>query len=201
MTDKRLSVLVALYLGGILSANAMAAKMLTIFGVSVTTGAIAIPIVYLTTDLLNELYGEATARSVVWMGFIANAVLVAMSVACATLPASSFGASQDAFDAVFHVTPRVVLASMTAYLTSSLLDVWLFAAIRKVTGKRHFWLRKNGSTAVSQLVDTLLFVVIAFAGNIPLTTIPGVVLGQYIIKIAAAPLGTPLSYTILRFAK
>ena len=199
--DVRWQVLVVLYLAGILSANAMAAKLITVAGVALTCGALAIPIVYLTTDLLNELYGPAATRRVVWMGLGANAVLVAMLLLGGAFEASPFGAPQTAYVAMFQVTPRIVLASSVAYLLSSLLDVWLFNAIRRRTGERWFWLRKNGSTAVSQLADTAIFVALAFAWTLPAGLLLDMVAGQYVIKIAAAPLGTPLSYLVLRFAR
>lgn len=196
--DAAWRLLVLLYLGGILSANATAAKLIYVAGVSVTTGALAIPLVYLTTDLINEIYGAKATREVVWMGFGANLVLVAMTLLAGAVPASPVGASQAAYDAIFHVTPLVVAGSMAAYLTSSLLDVRIFALLRRLTKERHFWLRKNGSTVVSQFVDTGIFLVIAFAGIVPWSAM---LLGQYGIKIAAAPLGTPLSYVVLKFAR
>ncbi len=199
--DRHWRILVVLYLGGILSANAMAAKLLVVAGVHVTSGALAIPLVYLTTDLINELYGAPATRQVVWMGLGANLVLVAMSLICGAVPASPLGASQAAFEALFRWTPRVVAGSMTAYLISSLLDVWIFAALRKATSGKHFWLRKNGSTVVSQFVDTGIFILVAFGGLVPWWSMPGMLAGQYLVKIAAAPLGTPLSYAVLRLVR
>lgn len=199
--DRHWRALATLYLAGILSANALAAKLFEVGGVAVTAGAMAIPLVYLTTDLLNELYGARAAQAVVWMGFWANAVLVAMTLLVGAVPASPLGASQQSFDAVFEVTPRVVLASAGAYLASSSLDVQLFALIRRLTGERHFWLRKNGSTAVSQMADTFIFVTVAFAGVLPWAVLLPMMVGQYLVKMVAAPLGTPLSYAVLRLVR
>ena len=199
--DRAWSILAVLYLAGILSANAMAAKLIYVAGVSVTSGALAIPLVYLTTDLINELYGAAATRQVVWMGLGANLVLVAMALLCGAVPASPIGASQQAFDAIFRITPRVVAGSMAAYTASSMLDVWIFATLRKLTKERHFWLRKNGSTVVSQFVDTAIFLLVAFGGVVPWAAMPAMLAGQYLVKIAAAPLGTPLSYFVIRAAR
>lgn len=200
--DLRWRVLVWLYLGGILSANAMTAKLMDLgYGISVTSGAMAIPLVYLTTDLLNELFGPRVTRQVVWMGLGANVVLVVMALLCGAVPASQLGVPQAVFHAMFGITPRVVVASMTAYLLSSMLDVWIFHRLRRLTRERHFWLRKNGSTAVSQLVDTATFMAIAFAGVLPWSAMPGMLLGQYLVKMVAAPLGTPLSYVVLRLVR
>lgn len=193
--------LAASYLGGILAANALAAKLFVLGPVHVTAGALAIPIVYLTTDLINELYGERSTRAVIWMGLLANLILVGMSRVCIAVPASPLGATQAEFVAIFSVTYRVVLASMLAYLVSSMLDARLFSVIKGWTGARHFWLRKNGSTVISQLIDTALFVLVAFTGLVPWHVIPWMILGQYLAKIIAAPLGTPLTYAVLWLAK
>lgn len=199
MTAQR--ILVALYIGALVSANALAGKLLVVFDVHVTAGALAIPIVFLTTDLLNELYGKEAAARTVWMGLVANVVLVVMTLAASAVPASPLGAPQSAFDAVFAVTPRVVLGSTVAYLVSSLLDVQLFAALKEWTGDGYFWVRKNGSTIVSQAVDTAIFTTIAFAGTIPWAPLVAMSIGQYLIKISMAPLGTPLSYAVLCVAR
>lgn len=200
-SDRAHALLLTLYLSGILSANALAAKLLFVGGVAVTTGALAIPLVYLTTDLLNELYGPGETRRVVWLGFIANLILVVMSQAALAMPGAPFGASQPAMVEVFSVTPRIVIASLTAYLVSSFTDVWAFHRIRQVTGDAHFWLRKNGSTAVSQAVDSGLFVIVAFGGAMSWGALFKMALGQYVVKMLAAPLGTPLSYFVLRLAR
>lgn len=196
-----LSILVALYLGGLTAANALAAKLFVIGGVHVTSGALAIPLVYICTDLLNELYGRAVTTRVVWMGLFSNAVLVAMTLAAGAVPASPLGADQATFEAVFAVTPRVVLGSSLAYLVSSLVDVWAFQEIKAWTGERYFWLRKNGSTMISQALDTAVFVVVAFGWSMPWEALVLMGLGQYIVKVSMAPLGTPLSYAVLTIAR
>lgn len=197
----RFRLLVAVYLGGIVSANAIAARLLQVGDVMVTVGALAIPLVYLTTDILNELYGPSTTRQVVWMGFFANVVLVAMTWLGGQMPHAGAGASVEAYEEVFRVTPRVAFASMVAYLCSSMLDVWSFHLIRRWTYGRHFWLRKNASTFFSQFIDSGLFVVIAFLGVLPWEILPAMIVGQWAVKIIAAPLGTPLTYLVLRFTR
>jgi queuosine precursor transporter len=197
-----LAVLVALYLGAIVSANAVAAKLFVVAGdVHITSGALAIPVVFLTTDLINELYGPRVARAVVWMGLLANLALVAAIAAAGAVPSSPLGVPPEAFDRVFDLTWRVVVGSSLAYLVSSLLDVRIFHLIKEWTGPRYFWMRKNGSTIVSQMVDTFIFIAIAFGGTMDFLSLMSMGIGQYVVKIAMAPLGTPLSYLILRIAK
>lgn len=196
-----LAILASLYLGAIVAANAVAAKLFVVAGVNITSGALAIPIVYLTTDMINELYGRATTRTVVWMGLTANVVLTLTTLLAGVVPGSPLGADQGSYDRIFDITWRVTFGSSVAYLLSSLLDVELFHLIKSWTGERWFWIRKNGSTVISQAADTAIFVGIAFGGLIPLEALAPMALGQYLVKIAAAPLGTPLSYLILWTAR
>lgn len=197
--DQAWGLLVALYLSGIVVANALASKLMQVGPVVLTVGALAIPLVYLTTDLLNELYGPTATRMVVYMGLVANLVLVGLSQVAIVVPVATASgtATQEQFVAVFATTPRIVLASIVAYLSSSLVDVWIFHWLRRLTRERMFWLRKNGSTVVSQLLDSCLFVSVAFVGELPLKVLLGMAIGQYLVKMAAAPLGTPLSYGVL----
>lgn len=199
--ERAFLILVSLYLGAIVSANSMAAKLFVVAGVHVTAGALAIPIVYLSTDILNELYGPRRTRQVVWMGLGANLVLLLMSLLCRVVPPSPYGATQEEFNAMFSITWRVATASAIAYLWSSLLDVWIFHRLRQWTGERMFWLRKNGSTFISQFADTGTFVVLAFGGVVPVKALIGMWVGQYLVKVSAAPLGTPLSYAVLKVAR
>ncbi len=199
--DKPWRVLIAVYIAALLSANAMAAKLISVAGVAVTAGALAIPIVFLVMDIINELYGPKATRHVVWMGFVANVVLVAMSLLCGAMPASPLGASQEAFEQMFLITPRVVGASMAAYLCSSMLDVRVFHAIRRLTHGRYFWLRKNVAPAISQLADATIFLLLSFGGLVPWRVLPAMILGEYLVKVSAAPLGTPLSYAIVAYVR
>lgn len=196
--DRTWRVLATLYLGALLSANAMAAKLINVFGfAAVTVGALAIPLIYTVTDLLNELYGKTVTRQVVWMGLGANLVMVAYSLVFGALPAAPAGASQEAFGAMFAVTWRVVLGSQCAYVTSSLIDVEVFSYVRERTRDRHLWLRQTCAVLVSQAADSTIFTIIAFAGVVPWQLLPVLALTEYLVKVVVTPVRTALSYAIL----
>lgn len=199
--DRLWCFLVAIYLAADVSANTMAAKLFVVFGVQVTAGAVAISVVFIVMDMLNELYGRAAARRAVYMGIAANCTMLLLSRICLALPASPYGVSQQQFAAVFDGTFRVVLASMTAYLCSSLLDVLVFFRIRRATAERHFWLRKNAGAAVGLLLDSSIFCTIAFAGIVPMAALPGMILSEYLVKWLAAPASTPFSYLVIWLAR
>lgn len=199
--DRLWCFLVAIYLAADVSANTMAAKLFAVFGVQVTAGAVAISLVFIMMDMLNELYGRRAARQAVFMGIAANCTMLLLSRICLALPASPYGVSQQQFAAVFGSTFRVVLASMSAYFCSSLLDVTVFFRLRRATNQKHFWLRKNLGAAIGLLLDSSIFCSIAFAGIVPLVALPGMILSEYAVKWLAAPLSTPFSYLVIWLAR
>lgn len=198
--DNVYTILIGLYIGGIMTGNAMAGKLISIGAVNVTVGFIGIPLVYLTRDFLNELFGPKEVLKVVWAGLIADGVLLLLTTVARSFEAAPYGVSDDAFNAVFGHTPRIVVASMSAYLVCAYLDVWIFNKIRERTGEAKFWLRKNVSTGVSQLIDSLMFCLIAFAGVVPMAPLLSMALAQYVMKMIWSPLGTPFSLYLMRAA-
>jgi uncharacterized integral membrane protein (TIGR00697 family) len=123
-------------------------------------GVLPYPITFLCTDLISELYGKKRARSVVWMGLLLNVWVMSIMWLGGALP----GAPGETSDAVFFQLQTLafgaVTASMIAYLVAQLVDVHLFHFWKTVTAGRHLWLRNNGSTLVSQLVDTVTVILI-----------------------------------------
>lgn len=135
-------------------------------------GTILFVATYLATDMLSEYYGAATARKAVWMGFAGNAsflLIEQFTLAYRPLTAAEAGAewswalaSHPAMEVLFAPAPALMLAGFTAYLVSQFLDIWLYERIRKTTNNKGLWLRNNGSTIVSTLVDNTVFSVMAF---------------------------------------
>ena len=157
------------------------------------------PFTFLFTDVVAETEGKESARRLVMMGFYMSLVMVLVLVVGKLLPAAPFWTHQDAYDVILGSTPRIVLASMIAYLISQNHDVWAFHYWRDKTGGRHLWLRNNLSTLVSQLIDSVIFIGIAFGGLYPLKTVLIMMGSQYLVKAAIAVLDTPFCYLLVRF--
>ena len=113
------------------------------------------------------------------------------------LPGAAWWEGQGAYDDILGSVPRIVLASMVAYLVSQNNDVVLFHILKKVTKDKHLWLRNNGSTMVSQALDSAIFVSIAFAGNVPGGVLWELIYVQYVIKLGIAVVDTPLVYGLV----
>jgi uncharacterized integral membrane protein (TIGR00697 family) len=177
------AILVSLFSGSLVLAAILATKIITVAGLTVPAGVLAYALTFLCSDVIGEVWGKKRAREVVGAGFF-------------TLhwPPAAFWQGQEAFAAVLSTTPRIILGSLTAYMISQFTDVWIFHICRHLTKGRHLWLRNNLSTALSQLIDTLLFISIAFAGLMPLLPL---IVGQWVIKLAIAVVDTGVVYLLV----
>ncbi len=185
------TLLVGLFVGGLVSAAIISCKIITAFGIAFPAGVLAYSITFAISDIVGELWGPKVATDMVVAGFVA---LVCATIICwlaVIWPAAGYWQNQPAFASVIGSTPRIVAASLLAYVVSQKHDVWLFHVLKKRTSGRVLWLRNNLSTAISQLMDSAIFVTVAFWGVMPVGEI---ILGQWIIKLLIAALDTPVVY-------
>lgn len=176
-------------------ANVIAGKIV-VFGPFVVPAAVIVyASTFLLTDIVSEKWGKQQARRAVWAGFYANIVLViSVLIAVRWTPAPFATEFSDQFDSVLGLVPRVVLASMVAYLLSQHHDVFAFSKLREKTKGRHLWLRNIASTVVSQGIDTAIFITIAFYGVVDILPL---LIGQYVVKLLIAAVDTPFMYGII----
>jgi hypothetical protein len=184
------TLLIALYVACELIANVTAARPVSVFGLSAPGGVFIYALTFTLIDLINTDLGRPGARRVVVAALLANILLALYTSLVLTLPAPGWFGSRDAFASVLGSTPRIVAASLAAYLASSLLDIEIFA-LWKARFRGPPWGRVLASNAVSTLLDSALFVVLAFGGTMPLLPL---VLGQYAIKMAVTVVSLPLIY-------
>ena len=178
-------------------ANVVAVKPLALGNWVLSAGIIAYPFTFLVTDTLSEVYGRRTATQVVWIGFALSVLMVALVYLAGALPAADFWEGQQAFQDTLGTVPRIVAGSMIAFLVSQNTDIFLFHWLSRITYQRLLWLRNNASTMVSQAIDTVLFVSIAFAGTVPTDTLLNMMMTQYIVKLAIAAIDTPFVYLLV----
>jgi uncharacterized integral membrane protein (TIGR00697 family) len=176
-------------------ANIQVVKTIVMFGMVMTLGNTMYGTLYLTTDLLNEKYGERAAKKAVWFGFFTLiATTIIMQVALVFHPQPE-DIAQPALQTIFGLMPRVALGSLTAYLVSQNIDVRLFSLIRRRFPKpNQLWIRNNGSTLLSQLVDTLIFTTIAFWGVYSFEVWFDILITTYFIKFIVSWISTPFLY-------
>ena len=189
------------FIASLVLANALVFKFMDIslpfIGVAtISVGVLPYPITFLCTDLISELYGKKRAQAVVVTGFLVSLYMLALLQVGRVVPVSHLQdpAVQEQYLAVFGQSARAIFASMVAYLVAQLIDVRLYHFWRRLTGGRHLWLRNNGSTMVSQLVDTTAVVTILFYGVWSWNEIGAVILASYAYKLIVAAADTPLMY-------
>ncbi len=184
---------------GTILANIQVVKMVELFGLTATLGNIMFGTLFLATDALNEKYGIKDARRSVFIGFFTLiSMVIIMQVALQFIEADD-GTVQHALETIFGLMPRIALASLTAYLISQLLDVYLFQKIKEAfPSDKLLFVRNLGSTMISQLIDSLIFVPIAFIGIVSATDLWQIIFTTYIIKLLVAALDTPFIYLMKR---
>ena len=132
-----------------------------------TSGIIILfPVMYIFGDVFTEVYGYASSRRAIWLGFFGTALLYGVSAVVIALPSDPDFHNQQAFVAVFGILPRIFIASLIAYWAGEFANSYTMAKLKVLTKGRWLWTRTVGSTIVGQLVDTVLVVVLMFAGNV-----------------------------------
>ena len=190
--------LLSIFIASLTIASVLASKIIHIFGLYVPAGVLAYAITFICTDVISEIWGKNRARSTVLGGFIALIVVLILIQLGLNWPRAPFWNQEAAFQSILGSTTRIIVASFVAYLVSQLHDVWAFHFWKKLTKDRHLWLRNNFSTAVSQLIDSILFISIAFYGSMPILPL---IIGQWIIKFAIAAVDTPVVYLVVWLLK
>ncbi|MBT2569569.1 queuosine precursor transporter [Planococcus sp. ISL-110] len=176
-------------------ANIQVTKTIEIIGLTATLGNSLYASTFLATDILNEKYGKKEAKKAVWLGFSSLLIMVlVMQFGLKFIPAESDFA-QGSLETIFGLIPQIAIGSMVAYLASQHLDVLIFSALRKMFPKdSQFWIRNNGSTLISQLLDTLIFTSIAFWGVFPFDVWLQIFISTYVLKFIVSILDTPFGY-------
>ncbi len=184
-------------------ANLIAVKQIA-FGPFIAPAAVLVyATTFLMTDIMSELFGKEKAKLAVWTGLLANLVMLVSVIIAVRWTAAPImdPAMANAFDTVFGFAPRVVAASMVAYIVSQHHDIWAYSFWKKKTNGRYLWFRNNASTMVSQLIDTSIFITLAFYGVFPTAVLWEILVGQYAIKVLIAALDTPFMYIAVKAAR
>ena len=208
--------LTALFITALVVAQVTASKLLAFglpFSLPVAGDTLVLPgaalayaLTFFASDCYSELYGRRAAAVVVNVGFAMNFVLLALvwsTILAPGLPAAAQPVDPSAFRSVLAASTGIVVASLAAYVVSQNLDVVLFHALRDATDGEKLWLRNVGSTATSQLVDTVIFIGIGFVAfqGVPPAAALSLVVGQYVLKLCIALVDTPLVYGVVRLAR
>ncbi len=186
-------------------ANIEVMILIKAFGVEQTLGNVLFAATFLVTDILSECEGKAAANKAVYIGIFGSLFFLALSQSWMLFVPSDGDFVMDSVKELFSNTPRLIAASLTVYALSQFFDVWLYHKWWRFTEKkfgdkkRFLWLRNNGSTLISQLLNTLLFTVLAFAGTYDFVTLASIFGSGYIIFVFTSLLDTPILYLARKY--
>lgn len=201
-TERNLILLNCVFVVSLIVANIVSSKIVMLGWITVPAAIVAYPITFLMTDVIGEIWGKEEANRTVRTGFICQIISLIMIALSIVLPVASFANNQEQFVSIMGSSFRVVFASMVGYLCSQSWDVFFFHKIRDWYIKKHGttkggkWIWNNASTMTSQIIDTAIFITIAFYGVVP--DIIVMIFSQYLIKFIYAALDTPFFYFLTR---
>ena len=196
----------AIFIASLVTCNLIANKFVTVdlgFKVFiVSAGILPYPLTFLVTDLISELYGQKKANLVVFSGFVASMfVLLFLWLGGQFNAIPSSIVNDDIYNSVFQNAWRIIAASMIAYLFAQFIDVRIFHFWKRLTNGKHLWLRNNGSTIASQLVDTTLVIMILFVGVWESDQIISAIIDGWLFKMLMAAIDTPIIYGVIHLLK
>jgi uncharacterized integral membrane protein (TIGR00697 family) len=171
------------------------------FDIILSGAQLLFPITYIFGDIFTEVYGYAGSRRAIWHGFLSTALLTVLGMIIVSLPPAPGWGNQAAFESIFGFLPRLVVASLIAYWCGEFANAFVLAKLKLVTRGKYLWMRTISSTAVGQLVDTVIVIAIAFWGRIDGPMIRDLIVTGYLLKVAYEAAATPITYLIVNFLK
>ena len=198
---KHLDLITASFVAVLLISNIASTKILDLGWFTFDGGTILFPLAYIFGDVLTEVYGFARSRRVIWIGFFWIAVAAGVFYLVDILPAAAEYEHAESFSAILGQTPRIVLASLIAFLCGEFINSVILAKMKVRTEGRALWARAMGSTLFGQAVDTAVFLAIAFGGVFTTATMIDIFRSNYIFKVGVEILFLPVTYMVVKYLK
>lgn len=193
--------LTALFSGLLVLSNILGIKIFNIGDFMLPAAVIVYMITFLVTDVIGEVYGKKMARRTIRAGFITQVVALFFIYLAIELPPAPTFDMQGEYEMILGGSFQLILASLISYIVSQNIDVTIFHRLKEKHGTRKLWLRNNVSAAVTQFVDTTLFILIGFWGIMPFEVLVSMIFMQYIAKFFIMLFDTPIVYILVHFAR
>lgn len=185
----------------LIAANLLETKVIQVGSITVTAGLLVFPISYIINDCIAEVWGFKKARLIIWSGFAMNFFVVALGLIAVALPAAPFWESEQHFDFVFGMAPRIVVASLLAFLVGSFLNAYVMSKMKVASGGRNFSARAIWSTVVGETADSLIFFPIAFGGLIAWPELLVMMGTQIVLKSLYEVIILPITIRVVKAVK
>ncbi len=198
---KYLSTISVFFVSILLISNVASTKIVD-FGIfTFDAGTLLFPLSYIFGDILTEVYGYNKSRKVIWLGFAMALLMALVFIIVGKLPASSDWPNQEAYNSILGMTPRIVFASLVAYTIGSFSNAFVLAKMKIWTKGKKLWARTIGSTLIGELLDSSIFILIAFVGILPTSLLLTLIISNYVFKTLVEIAFTPITYKIVSFLK
>ncbi|OGJ04844.1 transporter [Candidatus Nomurabacteria bacterium RIFOXYC2_FULL_36_19] len=198
---KYLGTLSVFFVSILLISNVASTKIVDFGLFTFDGGTLLFPLSYIFGDILTEVYGYKKTREVIWIGFFSALMMSIIFIIVGKLPAAPGWDNQNAYDAILGLTPRIVIASLFAYICGSFSNSFILAKMKLWTSGKYLWTRTIGSTVVGEFIDSTLFILIAFLGILPTSLLFTLIVSNYIFKTLVEVIFTPITYKTINFLK
>lgn len=185
----------------LIAANLLETKVIQVCGITVTAGLLVFPVSYIINDCIAEVWGFRKARLIIWSGFAMNFFVVMLGLIAVALPAAPFWEGEAHFNFVFGMAPRIVVASLAAFLVGSFLNAYVMSKMKLASGGRHFSARAIWSTVVGETGDSLIFFPVAFGGIIAWQELLLMMCIQIVLKSMYEVVILPVTIRVVKFIK
>ena len=185
----------------LIAANLLETKVIQIGSLTVTAGLLVFPISYIINDCIAEVWGFKKARLIIWSGFAMNFFVVALGLIAVAIPAAPFWEGEEHFDFVFGMAPRIVAASLMAFLVGSFLNAYVMSKMKVASRGRHFSARAILSTLAGESADSLIFFPVAFGGIIAWRELLIMMCIQIILKSMYEVIILPVTIRVVKAIK
>ena len=185
----------------LIAANLLETKVIQVGSITVTAGLLVFPISYIINDCIAEVWGFKKARLIIWSGFAMNFFVVALGLIAVALPAAPFWEGEQHFDFVFGMAPRIVVASLLAFLVGSFLNAYVMSKMKVASGGRNFSSRAIWSTMVGETAASLIFFPIAFGGLIAWPELLVMMGTQIVLKSLYEVIILPITIRVVKAVK
>lgn len=185
----------------LITANLLETKVIQVFGITLTAGLLVFPVSYIINDCIAEVWGFKKARLIIWTGFAMNFFVVAVAQIAVALPAAPFWEGEAGFNFVFGMAPRIVFASLTAFLVGSFLNAYIMSRMKVANHGKHFSARAIWSTVVGETADSLIFFPLAFGGLIPVKELFMLMGVQIVLKTLYEIIILPVTIRVVKYIK
>lgn len=185
----------------LLISNVASTKIVDFGPLTFDAGTLLFPLSYIFGDILTEVYGYKQSRKVIWLGFFCALLMSIVFIVVGKLPAAPDWNNQAAYDAILGLTPRIVLASLIAYLAGEFSNSFILAKMKIWMDGKRLWMRTIGSTLVGEGIDSTLFILIAFLGVLPGGLLLTLIISNYIFKTLVEVVLTPVTYKVIGYLK